>query len=243
MTVVIPMAGPDNAFREAGYGYCKSLIEVGGKPLVQYVWENLRTLAAGKFVFVIRKEDAQRHHLGEVLRLLEPNAVVVTAVGNTAGAACTALLATEHIVPDDELIVTNSDQLFQVDLAKVIENFRSRQLDGGTLVFDSIHPRWSFVQVDEQDLVIQAAEKRPISRLATAGFYYFRRGSDFINCAFEMIRKDAHVNGQFYVCPVFNEMILRHLRIGIHRIDREAYLSLATAQNVEEYEQRLAKQR
>ncbi len=241
MTVVIPMAGPAEEFREHGYIYCKSLIEVGGKPLVQHVWENLRSLSARKLVAVIRKEDDQRHHLGDVIRLLEPSAIVIRATGNTAGAACTALLAAEHIAPDEELVITNADQLIQVDFAKVLSDFRDRRLDGGTLVFDSVHPRWSFVQVDENGLVIQAAEKRPISRLATAGWYYFRKGSDFVNSAFEMIRKDAQVNGQFYVCPVFNEMILRHLRIGIHRIDRESYLSLATPQNVEEYEQRLGR--
>ena len=54
-------------------------------------------------------------------------------------------------------------------------------MDGGVIVFDSVHPRWSFVRVDKAGFVIETAEKRPISRLATAGFYYFRRGADFVD--------------------------------------------------------------
>jgi dTDP-glucose pyrophosphorylase len=238
--VVIPMAGGDDAFKERGYPYCKALTEIRGKPLVQHVWAGLRALAADRHVFVIRKEDARRFHLAEVLRLMDPACAIVQAEGPTAGAACTALLAIEQIEPDRELIVTNGDQLFARDLGEVVDDFRRRGLDAGTVVFDSVHPRWSFVRLGEDGLVTEAAEKRPLSRHATAGFYYFRRGGDFVRAAVEMIRKDAQVNGAFYVCPAFNELILRHARIGVYPIPQESYVSLATPQDLEEYEQALA---
>jgi len=239
MIVLIPMAGGDNAFKEAGFSYCKPLVEIHGKPLVEHAWSCLRTLEPAKFVFVVRKEDVVRAHLHSVLRLMDPKSAVVQSDGPTAGAACTALLAIEHIEPEAELIVTNGDQLFECDLAAVIADFRKRKLDAGTITFDSVHPRWSFVRVGEDGLVQEAAEKRPISRHATAGFYYFRRGADFLRAAQAMIRKDAQVNGLFYVCPTFNEMILAGAKIGVHGIPREAYISLATPQNVDEFEQRI----
>lgn len=243
MIVVIPMAGGDEAFRERGYPYCKALVEVRGKPLVERVWDCLRSLGADRYVFVIRKEDAIRFHLHEVLRLMDPNAAVIRTEGPTAGAACTALLAIEHIEPERELVISNGDQVFASDLGEVVADFRRRDLDAGTMVFDSLHPRWSFVRVGDDGLVIEAAEKRPISRHASAGFYYFKRGGDFIQSATQMIRKDAQVNGAFYVCPTFNELILQHARVGVYPIPREAYISLATPQNLEEYEQHLATHR
>jgi len=239
MIVVIPMAGGDEAFRERGYAFCKPLIEVRGKPLAERVLNNLKSLQADAHAFIIRREDAKRFHLDEVLRLMDPNAQIVQSDGPTAGAACTVMLAIEHIKPDAELVIANGDQVLDLDLGAVVAGFRARGLDAGAIAFDSVHPRWSFVRLDENDLVIEAAEKRPISRLATAGFYYFKRGSDFLQAAGDMIRKDAHVNGAFYVCHTFNEMILRHARIGIAKIEREQYVSLATPQNVEEYEQKL----
>src|SRR5262245_65714958 len=239
MIVVIPSAGDDEAFKRENYPFCKNLAEIQGKPLVQHVWENLQCLEAREYVFVIRKEDDLRYRLGDVRRLMDRRAVGIKTEAPTRGAACTALLAIDHIVADEELVITNGDQILATDLAAVIDDFRQRDLDGGVVVFDSVHPRWSFVRVDRAGMVIETAEKRPISRLATAGFYYFRRGADFVEAACAMVRKDAHVNGQFYVCPAFNEMILRGGRIGVAKIEREAYLSLATPQNVEEYEQRL----
>ena len=60
------------------------------------------------------------------------------------------------------------------------------------------------------------AEKQPISRNATAGLYYFRRGVDFVRGAERMLFKNASFSGEFYVAPVYNELILagkarRHL--------------------------------
>jgi dTDP-glucose pyrophosphorylase len=237
--VIVPIAGGDDAFKDRGYPFCKPLTEIHGRPLLEHVWSCLHPLRPDRFVFVIRKEDARRFHLHDVIRLTDPNAGIVQSEGPTAGAACTALLAIEHIHPDAELVICNGDQLFNRDLGEIVNDFRIRKLDGGTIVFDSVHPRWSFVRLGDDELVVEAAEKRPISRLATAGFYYFRRGGDFIRAATDMIRKDAQVNGAFYVCPTFNEMILRNARIGVFRVSRDDYVSLATPQNLEEYEQTL----
>lgn len=242
MRVVVPMAGGDEAFRQKGYTHSKSLIEIDGRALIQHVFERLQALPDAEFVFIIRKEDASRHHLADVLGLLVPNCRIVYAESQTAGAACTALLAIEHMESNGELVIANGDQLITADLAAAIVDFRKRGLDGGTVVFDSIHPRWSYVRVNHEGFVEEAAEKRPISRTATAGFYYFRRGEDFTQSAMRMIRKDAHVNGQYFVCPVFNEMILRQKRIGIWRIRREEYFSFGTPQGVEVYEQFIGRQ-
>lgn len=241
MIVVIPTAGGDDAFKERGYPYCKPLTEIHGRTMIERVWQSLAPLAAERHVFVIRKEDARRAHLADVLKLMDPRCAVVVADGPTAGAACTALLAIEQIQPDRELVIANGDQVFTGDLSAAVADFRRRDLDGGTLVFESVHPRWSFVRIGDDGLVTEAAEKRPISRHATAGFYYFKRGGDFVRAAQDMILKNAQVNGAYFVCPAFNEMILKHARVGVFPIPRESYISLATPQNVDEYELTLAR--
>lgn len=243
MNIVIPMAGGDDLFQRHGYPYPKAVIEIDGRPLTEHAFDRLQVVADAKFVFVIRKEDDLRFHLRDMLKLLDPNAEVIRAEGPTAGAACTAMLAIEHIAEDEELIIANGDQLLEFDLNEALKSFRDRDLDGGTVVFDSVHPRWSFVKTDENGLVIEAAEKRPISRHATAGVYYFKKGRYFLEAAKSMIRKGASVNNAYFVCPCFNEMILAQRRIGTYEIDRKDYISLATPQAVEEYEQLLAARR
>lgn len=239
MKVVLPMAGGDENFRKAGFLFAKPVIEIAGRPLVEHALAPLRAIPGAEFVFVIRKEDDLRFHLGDVLRLMQPGARVVRADGETAGAACTALLAVEEIGAEEELVVANADQVLDFDVAAALGRLRARGLDAGTVVFDSVHPRWSFVKTDENGQVVEAAEKRPISRDATAGVYWYRRGADFVAAAKAMIRKGASVNGGFFVCPTFNELILAQRRIGVERIERDAYVSLATPQAVEDYEKAL----
>jgi dTDP-glucose pyrophosphorylase len=64
------------------------------------------------------------------------------------------------------------------------------------------------VKVDElSSRIVEVAEKRPISTIATVGIYYFRRGADFVAAADRMIQKDLRVNNEFYVAPTYNELI------------------------------------
>jgi hypothetical protein len=239
LRVLVPMAGPPGAVGGKRFGGCKALAEIGQRPMIQHVYDNLSALGRCRFVFVIRRDDAARFHLNEVLSLLDPGCAVVQAEGDTRGAACSALLAVEHIAADEPLVIANGDQILAADLGAVANGFRDRGLDGGIVVFDAIHPRWSYVRVDRQGLVVEAAEKRPISRLATAGLYYFRRGGDFVTAATEMIRKDDHVGSSFYVCPSYNQLVLRQARIGVHEFPRDAYFSLATPRGVARFERHL----
>lgn len=241
LNVLILMAGSDEAFREAGYAYPKNLIEINGKPLVERVIHSFDGLAAqgARFLFLIRQSEIQKHHTASVVRLLVPNAEVISIPGDTAGAACTALWAIDKINNDTPLLITNGDQILEVDYTHALSDFQRPDVDGGALVFEAVHPRWSYVKIDSSGYVIEAAEKRPISRLATAGTYFFKRGSDFVQAARRMILKDAHVDGVFYVCPAFNEMILDQSRIITHSISQESYFQFKTPRGLQEYERLL----
>lgn len=241
MNVLLLLAGSDDAFRDAGFAFPKNLVEIGGLPLVQRVLERVRPLVAAghRLVCCVKQDEDRQYHTGQVIRLLEPSAAVVLVPGATAGAACTALLAIEEIGPDEPLLVVNGDQVLDADLERIVEGFAGRGLDGGVVVFEAVHPRWSYVKVDARGLVVEAAEKRPISNLATAGIYWFARGADFLRGATEMIRKNAGVGGLFYVCPVYNELVLLRRDVGVHPVARDAYHSLSDPQGVQAYADRL----
>jgi dTDP-glucose pyrophosphorylase len=72
--------------------------------------------------------------------------------------------------------------------------------------------------VDDNNLVTEVAEKNPISDNATVGFYFWKKGSDFVKYAEQMIEKNVRVNNEFYVCPVFNEAIEDFKKIRTYEI-------------------------
>lgn len=245
MNILVPMAGDSKRFEEAGYSFPKNLVEIDGLPIVEHVIEHLRPLIddGASLTCLIRDSEDKKFHTGDVVRLLVDGATVVRVPALDSGAACTALLAVEHLREDEPLLVVNGDQILSHDLAAVVNDFETRGLDGGAVVFHAVHPRWSYVKTGDDGLVVEAAEKRPISTKATAGCYWYRHAGDFVAAVMNMIRKDAHVDGRFYICPAFNEMILEQAKIGVFEIDRDEYHSLATPQGARQYEERIVASR
>jgi dTDP-glucose pyrophosphorylase len=241
MKILILMAGSSESFRTAGYPYPKPLIEIAGKPLVQHILESIASLCApeNKVIVAVRKEENAKYHITQVVHLLDPSAIVLEIPGQPAGAACSAMLAIDLIDNAEPLVVINGDQVINVDFSNIMSDFKTRCLDGGIIVFRDVHPRWSFVKSGEDGLVIEAAEKRPISNLATAGFYYFKEGRDFVSSVKAMILKGAVVNGSYFICPVYNEMILKNQKIGTFLIEKKQYVSLATPHACEQYESKI----
>lgn len=245
MNILVLMAGDSKRFEDAGYLYPKNLIEIAGLPLVERVIAQLEPLRSrgARLIAIVQEAESKQFHTVDVVRLLVPDATVVTVPQLDSGAACTALLAIDEIEADGPLLVFNGDQVLTEGLVEALDDFVARDLDGGVVVFPSVHPRWSYVRTAEDGLVIEASEKRPISRRATAGTYYFKRGADFLRGAMRMIEKDAHVQGRYFVCPVYNELILEQARIGVYEIPASAYFSLATPQGVQQYDEYLAVER
>jgi len=205
MNVLIPMAGAGSRFQAAGYTFPKPLIDVEGKPMIQLVVENLGIDA--NFIFVVQKSHREKYNLDTLLNLIAPNCTIVEVDGVTEGAACTALLAKEHIDNGNPLFFANSDQFVEWDSTEFMYKMNETDVDGGIVSFRATHPKWSFAKIDDDGFVTEVAEKNPISDIATVGYYYWKNGSDFVKYAEEMIEKDVRVNGEFYVCPVFNQAI------------------------------------
>ncbi len=157
--------------------------------------------------FVVQKSHREKYNLDTLLNLLTPGCKIVETNELTEGAACTALLSKKYIDSDAPLFFANSDQFVEWDSNEFMYKMQETNSDGGIVSFPATHPKWSFAKVDENGLVTEVAEKKPISNIATVGFYYWKHGSDFVKYAEQMIGKNIRVNNEFYVCPVFNQAI------------------------------------
>ena len=205
MNVLIPMAGAGSRFAAAGYTFPKPLIEVNGKPMIQVVTENLNVEA--HFIYIVQKEHYDKYNLKQLLNLISPGCDIVQVDGLTEGAACTTLLAKELINNDEPLLMANSDQFVEWNSNECLYAFTADGVDGGIVTFRATHPKWSFAKLGDDGFVTEVAEKNPISDIATVGIYYWKKGSDYVKYAEQMIEKNIRTNGEFYVCPVFNEAI------------------------------------
>ena len=185
------MAGKGSRFAHSEYDTPKVLIDISGKPMYLHALESLGL--AGKVIAVTQSSHS----------IAIDNAIVIKTDKVLQGAVMSAMLAKEHIDNEDELIVMNADQIIEWDPG-MIEN--AKAYDGALLLFNAIGNRWSFARVLDS-LIIEVAEKKEISTHALAGVHYWKRGSDFVKYAQEMIEEQDLTNNEYYVAPIYNYAI------------------------------------
>jgi NDP-sugar pyrophosphorylase family protein len=220
INIVIPMAGAGSRFKREGYSLPKPLIPVDGKPMIRLVIENLRPAIKHRFVFICQQSHVEEFNLNKLLREWAPGSEIVTVDGLTEGAACTVLAAESIINTNEQLMIANSDQYVDVNINDYINKMDVNHLNGLIMTMTANDPKWSYVGLDK-GFVTRVVEKEVISNEATVGIYNFRSGRDFVSAANQMISKNLRVNNEFYVAPVYNELILQGAKIGVYNVGTE----------------------
>lgn len=243
MRIIIPIAG-SVSFKDSDFIYPKPLIDVGDKPLIEYVINNFTNIEDDvKFCFILKQSLCTDYNLDYVIAQLTTDPLIIRLKNQTKGATCSVMMAVDKIDPEEEVIIANSDQYFLENLKNAVSFFRSQTADAGIITFKSVHPRWSFAIIDEEETVVETAEKRPISRDAIAGFYYFRTFSTFIEGASKSILNEDYYNDQIYVSSTINQLILQNKRIKAYRINNDNFFSFYTPQKIKEFERQITDNR
>ena len=233
INILIPMAGDGSRFKQVGYKFPKPLIDVNGKPMIQKVVENLNCDPHKcRYIFIVKTEHYETYNLKYLLNLIAPNCIIIQTDGLTEGAACSSLLAEKYIDNDEHLLFANSDQILEWNVNEFLYKMTTENIDGGISTFIDNDKKWSYAKIDNDGFVTEVAEKNVISEHATTGIYYYNKGSDFVKYAKQMIQKNKRINNEFYVCPVFNEMISDNKKIKIFPVQKMWGVGTPTDLNV-----------
>lgn len=243
MIIIIPIAGSIN-FTDSDYIYPKPLIDINDKPLIEYVINNFSTIEGEvKFCFIIKQLLCTEYNLDYTLNQLTSDSIIVKLKNQTKGATCSVLMAIDKIPAEEEVIIANSDQYFLENINNAISFFRNYNADGGIITFKSVHPRWSFAIIDENDNVIETAEKRPISKNAIAGFFYFKTFKTFIDGAFNSVLNEDYYNDQIFLSSTINQLILQNKSVKAYQIENDNFISFYTPQKINEFERRISEKK
>lgn len=239
INVLIPMAGEGSRFSKAGFSLPKPFISVNGKPMIQWVFENMSCSdVTVNFICVIRTEHDRNFNIKAHLEALDSRVRVVYAEKLTEGAAATCLLAKELVDNDLPLVIANSDQFIEWDASQFYADVFSPGRDGTILCFhlpmELNDTKWSYAAVDGDGRVTDVQEKKVISPHATVGVYVWNKGRDFVQTAEQMIEKNVRVNGEFYVAPVYNEGVAAGATYKLHHCQR--MWGLGTPEDLELFE-------
>jgi dTDP-glucose pyrophosphorylase len=220
------MAGAGSRFRTAGYGLDKHRIEFRGHTLFEWSLVSLRGFRSENLVVVTRRFENIEPFVGGIaagLGFAPPRFVYADRL--TRGQAESAALARELVDGREPVLVYNTDTF--VDPATLRpERVRG---DGWIPCFTAPGDQWSFVDADESGRALCVTEKRRISNHCSVGLYYFRR----FDLLIEQVDRLADGGpAEWYIAPLYNELIADGRTIYVEEIPAEAVCVLGTPEDL-----------
>lgn len=213
--ILVPMLGKGQRYRDGGFDAPKQLIQVGNKQLIDWSLQCI-DYTDSHLIFIIREDSVSTHNMDKILKeKFGENIELIISGEDTDGTLSTCMLAKNIINNDTPLTITTLDVYFR-PYFNPKNNFNA---DGVLPTLPGNNPAYSYSKINSEGLVIEVAEKKIISNIANAGLYYFAKGTDFVEAGETTISKNMRVNNEFYVAPVYNELIKQGKKIINYPLD------------------------
>ena len=240
INIVIPMAGHGIRFKDTEHEKPKPLINVfRGKTMIQLVVECLTPEEEHRFIFVCRREHDEAYDLDSLFGKITTRFEKVLVDEVTEGPACSVLEARRYIDNEQAMMTACSDDYVNIDINAFLKFSAGERSAGAIMTYFAERPNGSSVKIDNEGLVTEVAEKQIIGPYMTVGVYHFVRGRTFVEAADQMIRRDARVHGEFYVSPVYNELIANGHIIKAYEIDARHKHGMGTPEGLRMFQNTL----
>jgi len=216
MKVIIPLAGKGTRLRPHTHITPKPMLKIAGKPVMQYVLEDLRKLGnVDEIVYITGhlKEKVEEYARSEFSDI--PSVFIEQRVQDgTAGAIA---LAREHV--DQPVLIIFVDTIFDADLSVT----KTIDADGIIWVKEvEDYQRFGVVVTDDQGNMTKIVEKpnTPISKRANIGLYYVRNWK-LLYEGIDWVLTQPKNKGEYYLTDAFQYMIDHGAKIRV--IDVEGW--------------------
>lgn len=214
----------------------KPLVEVAhGKSMIQLALESLNL--DGNYCFITRRylNPAWNGALREAIGHVVTNPVIVEIDYLTKGPAMSALHAPYTFFRNENLVVTNCDQIMHWDANKFVEFTKTTDANGIVVTYKSNTPKNSYANVitkDEYPKFDYIKEKDVISEYSLNGIHWWKHGKDFPETVDWMTRTNDTTNGEYYVGPSFTYLAEPK---RIYNIDKSEHWPVGTTEDIEIY--------
>ncbi|NBV98673.1 MAG: capsular biosynthesis protein [Proteobacteria bacterium] len=244
MKIIIPMSGYGSRFQEAGYPSIKPLIEVEGKPIIEYVID----LFPGEtdFLFICQQTHLEETNLREVLETKVPSCEILAIESHKKGPVW-AIKQAFDLIPDNEPCIVNYCDFF---MDWDYNHFKNQVLTSGVAgaipCYIGFHPHllheknvYASCKSDAEGYLEEIREKFSFEadkeRAAhSAGTYYFQSGAILKKYSDALLIKGPDLGGEYYVSLIYNHLIDAGLKVKVY--DRIAHFcQWGTPSDLEEY--------
>lgn len=247
MKLIIPMTGYGSRFVAAGYKELKPLIEVQGKPILQWIVDGIYP-GEKDILFVCRQEHLDTiADMRERLAKIAPTAEVF-AIRDWVkkGPVYDVLRAAERIADDEPCIINYCDFFMYWDWAAFKRDVAARGCEGCVPCYTGFHPHllpsknvYASCLTDEDDHLIEIREKHVFNKDKTQdkhspGVYYFKTGALLKKYCQALVDSGETLGGEYYASLPYNFMVKDGLKVWVPT-NVEQFCQWGTPEDLAEY--------
>ena len=237
------MSGFGERFRVAGYKVPKPLIEVDGKPIIQYVIEMFPGENDITFICNNSHLNEPKYRMEEILNKVAPESQIVSIAPHKLGPIHAVLQVLDHLDLNKPTVVNYADFTCDWDYRDFCRKVKQTGCDGAIPCYRGFHPHtlWSNYYAYVQENGMRASdiqEKQPFTDLprnefASSGTYYFKSGELMKRYFERCVTEDLRVSGEYYVSMAYKPMMQDKLNIQVYELAH--FMQWGTPSDLEEY--------
>lgn len=248
MQVIIPMTGYGSRFVAVGYKNLKPFIEVGGKPIIEWIVKDMYP-GETNIIFVCRKEHIDSiPGMKEKLLELCPTARIKEVDPWVKLGPVYDVLQASELIDDEEPAIINYCDFFMVwDYEKFKKDVAVRGCDGCVPCYTGFHPHllpeinlYASCKTDEDGNLIEIREKFSFEEDKTKanhspGNYYFKSGALLKKYCQRLVDEGTTLKGEYYASLPYNNMVKDGLKVWVPT-DIDYFCQWGTPEDLREYE-------
>jgi len=234
MNIIIPIGGKGERFSINGYKEPKPLINILGKPMIHYVLDNLN-LADDDNVFIIYY-NVESSLLNPLLKHRYSNVKLIKLDFQTKGAAETiyeGLKTIKTLTDKKKTMLFDCDTFYTKDVISMYRN-----IDDNAVFFTSNkeeNPIYSYISVDDNNIVTNIAEKKKISDNANTGIYCFNDITKLFEFSKHVVENNITFNNECYTSCIIDQMIKNKKTFLGVELDAKNVFNLGTPEQLTKY--------
>jgi len=239
MNIIIPLGGKGERFRKEGYTDPKPLIKVLGKEILFHVIDNLNICENDK-IFIIYNIELDNDNFSDIITTKYPEIKLIKLMNDTKGAAETVYIGLSEIIKnysyDKKTLLIDGDTFYT---SNIVDKFRAINNNAVFYTINtSSNPIFSYIVMNEFDIITEIKEKKKISENANTGAYAFSNIMQLYNYSKYVVDNDIRFNNECYTSCIIDEMInQKELFTGI-KLEDDDVCVLGTPLQVREFEQK-----
>ncbi len=213
MKVIIPLAGKGTRLRPHTHLVPKPMLKIAGKPVIDYVMDDLKKLGGVEEVIYITGHLKDK--VEEYVRKHTPWKSVFIEQLKQLGTADAIALAKPHV--DQPVMVIFVDTIFDADLG-LIPKCKGDGIIWVKTVDD--YQRFGVVVADANGHMRKIVEKptTPVSKRANIGLYYLKNWK-LLYEGIDHVMKQPPNQGEYYLTDAFQYMVDKGARLDVVDVD------------------------